>query len=230
MRKYLFMAALAIHAIPLHGMEINDAQQSLNAALLNACYEENSEQIKAALEAKADVNYFHRGKLTALMLAALRGNEPMCELLIHAKADVNLKYETEWLPFTYDHHNALMLAARKGHHNICELLIQAKADIFYKYCGKSALLLAGNFSHILICELLIKKWLRTPRPWLARNITIFLGCLKKTQRPNYHNLKDAFKDTFYAFIRKEYIDDTHREINEIENERIKQSLLKQYSL
>ena len=233
MEKYILTIILSIHAITLHGMDTNEPQQKLNAKLIHACHhachEEDSEQIKALLEAKADVNCFHQRNFTALMIAAQKGNLPMCELLICAKADVNLKYETDWFPFIYDHHSALMLAARKGHHRICELLIQAKADIFYKYCGKSALLLAGNFGHLSICELLIEKRLSTPRPWLARNITIFLGCLRKTRQPNYHNLKNAFKNTFYAFIRKENMDNTHRKINEIENERIKQSLLKQYS-
>lgn len=229
MRKHLLVAALAIHAIALHGMDTNDAQQKLNAMLLRASYEEDSEQAQALLEAKAGVNYFHGHSFTALMTAARRGNLPLCELLIHAKADVNLKYETDWYPFTFDHHTALMLAAREGHQDICKLLIRAKADVFYKYYNKSALLLAGTFCHLSICELLTEKWLCTPRPWLAWRITIFLGCLKKTQRPNYHNLKDAFKNSLFAFIRKENIDDTNREINEINNEKIKQHLLKQYS-
>lgn len=89
-------------------------------ALIRAAYDGNVEQVRALIQAGADVN--HRMNSTALCNAASRGHDEIVRMLIEAGADVNKRASEGYF-------NPLLYAAYAGHLEIVRALIGAGADV-----------------------------------------------------------------------------------------------------
>ena len=121
----------------------------LNADLLKAVKEGQTEAVKALIAQGADVNAKDLRGMTALMWAALGGHTEAVKALLEAGADVNAK-GSFGIGMT-----ALMWAARMGHIDTVQALIAKGADVNAKRKdGKSALMWAAYSGHADIVQLL----------------------------------------------------------------------------
>lgn len=152
-------------------------QEKLNKQLISAVNISNVEQVQDFLGAGADANTevkIYRGGLppqyhTALTLAATKGNEAICTLLINAGADIaacsrllphghpifiaGLRDKGLTIPPGL---NALDCAASFGHESICRLLFKAGADVNAQDAhGNTALMWAAWDGQEEICKLLL---------------------------------------------------------------------------
>ncbi|WP_277879694.1 ankyrin repeat domain-containing protein [Coleofasciculus sp. FACHB-501] len=89
-------------------------------ALIQAVSDGNAEQVRALIQAGADVN--HRMNSTVLCNASLEGHYEIVRMLIEAGADVN-KRDSE------GDFNPLLRAAYAGHLEIVRTLVEAGADV-----------------------------------------------------------------------------------------------------
>jgi hypothetical protein len=124
------------------------AMQDLNAQLLPAAEAGNEERVEELLANGANVNAKDNFDQTALMLAAIRAKDPVCNLLIASGADINAQTTTGKI--------ALIYAAMFGNKSTCKLLIDKGAkinvsDIF----DRTALWYAAKGGHIEVCRMLI---------------------------------------------------------------------------
>jgi ankyrin repeat protein len=92
-----------------------------NSALLFAIYHHLEEIVKTLIVAGVQIDATHDHAGRALHAAVDTGNEAIVQMLLDAKADVNLESPT-YHPF------AIQVAAVKGHEAIVRLLLEANAD------------------------------------------------------------------------------------------------------
>lgn len=108
---------------------------------------------------------------TPLILAAYKGHEAVCRLLIANKALVETK--------TNDGITPLLYAAGRGHEVVCELLIANKASVEIKTNdGVTPLMCAAQYGSVAVCKLLIDVLLEPARKNKAAIVT-FLGIVRK---------------------------------------------------
>ena len=118
--------------------------------LIEAVEALNLQEVQDAIEAGAEINVANDGGYTPLMLAALRGNEEIVDLLISKGANVNVA--TKWGA------TALTRAAQDGHLFIVELLLSNGAEINQsEYDGYTALSRAAMNGHEQIVKILLSK-------------------------------------------------------------------------
>lgn len=125
-------------------------QQWHEAAIGGDC-----ETIRACLAQNADINHLDKYGQSALMLAAVHGNDAVVEMLIEcgAELDITAKYGL----------SALMLAIINHHENTAKLLVHAKADIWLRgrgapgFLNKTAFDLAKDSGLSDSTKLLIKS-------------------------------------------------------------------------
>jgi len=87
---------------------------------------------------------------TALMHAASFGHHEVCQMLIDAKAQINIKDDRGVDP--------LGEAAMHGHKEVCQLLIKANAEINAKYNNNwTPLMVAAGWNHKEICLLFVDE-------------------------------------------------------------------------
>ena len=89
-------------------------------ALIQAASDKNAEQVRALIQAGADVNRRMNG--TALCNAASRGHDEIVRMLIEVGADVNKRASEGYF-------NPLLHAASKGYLDIVRALVEAGADV-----------------------------------------------------------------------------------------------------
>ena len=114
---------------------------------------ENSEiqQVRAALEAGQDVNFFDPSNGTALHLAAKQGNADIAELLLDNGADTSIQTKKGGK-------SPLHLAAQSGHVEIVSLLIDRGANIeLIDVKGETPIFSAILKNQVDVVKLLIKK-------------------------------------------------------------------------
>ena len=100
------------------------------------------------LLARCDVNFSDKKGVTALMYAALNGDESICRLLINGHAEVNRQCEDGW--------TSLMYAASKDNQQVCRLLIQNGAHVDMKSAERlTALTIAAQLQHVGTCRVLV---------------------------------------------------------------------------
>lgn len=125
-------------------------QQWHEAAIGGDC-----ETIRACLAQDADINRLDKYGQTALMLAAVHGNDAVVEMLIKFGAELNItaKYGL----------SALMLAIINHHENTAQLLVNANANIWLRgggapgFMNKTAFDLAKDNGLTGCTDLLIKS-------------------------------------------------------------------------
>lgn len=137
--KVSILIALSI-AQGVVAMEVQDErwQQEHAARIVDFTRKNNLEGVRRAIGEGADINavYAERyGDLSALQLAASRGNFEIAQLLVDVGANIN---RTDSLGRT-----ALMLAAQNGHRNIVLLLLTALPYAFQNKINNSY---AANFA------------------------------------------------------------------------------------
>jgi len=125
------------------GADLEATDSNFNTPLINACCNpwgvtSHAEEI---LLLGANINAQGRAENTALCMAAICGNSPLCKLLIDAGADVSI--------CNHDGDNVLFLAAAKGLTDICMLLIETgKID---KNCRNTKFMSREHGATALMC-------------------------------------------------------------------------------
>jgi ankyrin repeat protein len=125
-------------------------QKRFDDNLRNAVIYENVFGVLRFIKSGADMNAGDDCGLTALMLAASKGNAQICKLLVKKGADVDVRDNTN--------RTALMVAAQRKHADICRLLVENGAEVLARDWHERTVLhyaAAGRLSGI--CTLLIKK-------------------------------------------------------------------------
>ena len=128
------------------GIDPDTIDTESNSLLILAAREGHAETVAALLRFKPKMAYRNLGGDTALMLAALKGNAGVVEVLI--KGGAPLDHEG-WTP--------LMYAAFEGHLDIVERLLVAGADVNALAPNRAnALMLAARNGHIEVVRRLLK--------------------------------------------------------------------------
>lgn len=108
-----------------------------NSLLIIASRENHPDVVELLVTRGARISYRNEAGDSALMLAALRGNEAIALRLLHAGAEVN---HEGWTP--------LMYAAFEGHVELVDLLIRAGADVNAKAPNNAtAMMFAARNGH-----------------------------------------------------------------------------------
>lgn len=87
-----------------------------------AAFNGQMDQVRAALDQGADVNFRGKGNVTPLVAAARNGHFDVIKYLVEHGADINKRDNVR-------EKSALLAAAFKGHYDIAEYLIEHGADI-----------------------------------------------------------------------------------------------------
>jgi len=107
--------------------------------------------VLSLLKSGIDVNALNSVGMTALMVAAKRGNTETVQALLDREADINAQA-------TYYGWTALAYAANQGHEKIVRLLLAHDADPNSKAeRGKTALVLAADRGHTATVIALLSK-------------------------------------------------------------------------
>lgn len=126
-------------------------QDTANKNLNEAIRKNNIKKVQTLITQGVDVNARDKEGWTPLHFAAELGHTGICQLLIHAGADIHAQSSK------FDQ-TALHLAADNGALECCKTLIQAGADIHAKNDDDSTPLhLAAALGSVAICQLLIKS-------------------------------------------------------------------------
>ena len=96
---------MALHHPSMRNMakhaQMNEYLQNFGKnALIKAANRGDAELCRLLLS-HCDVNFTDKKGGTPLMFAALCGNEPLCQLLINSKAQMNSKCQDGWTPLMY---------------------------------------------------------------------------------------------------------------------------------
>lgn len=128
-----------------------NGQERLNGNLLDATVSGNISGVSRLVKAGADLDAGDDCGLTALMLAASKGDIQICRLLIRNGADVDVRDNTN--------RTALMLAAKNGHADVCRLLIGKGAEPLARDWREKTVLHYAAAARRMgnICMLLVEK-------------------------------------------------------------------------
>ncbi|CAM9599963.1 unnamed protein product, partial [Choristocarpus tenellus] len=110
----------ATHRLLATGVSVNVPDKCGFSAFLYSCGQSNAELVRLMLEAGGDV-HDGNGSITALIIAAKKGNKDVVEALLEGGADVIGQDSAGG--------TALHAAAVHGHEDIIRLLLEAGADI-----------------------------------------------------------------------------------------------------
>lgn len=131
--------------------QVNEAQERINASLVEACSDGNLMAIRAYLDAGGSPNI--RGAYNqevALIEAARHGHSNIVELLLTSDANPDIQNTYNQTP--------LMWALKEGHNNIAELLLNNGANPIIKNGNdETALLWAAEADNIAGIKLLVAK-------------------------------------------------------------------------
>jgi ankyrin repeat protein len=128
------------------GVDPNTVDGQGNTLLMLAAREGHGETVNALLKYRPKLSARNQAGDSALMLAVLKSNAEIVELLLAAGAEVN---HDGWTPLAY--------AAFEGHVNLLERLIEKGADVNALVPNKSnALMLAARNGHIEVVRRLLK--------------------------------------------------------------------------
>lgn len=128
------------------GIDPNTIDTESNSLLMLAAREGHAETVAAMLRFKPKLGYRNLAGDTALMLAALKGNAGVVDVLV--KGGAPLDHEG-WTP--------LMYAAFEGHLDIVERLLAAGADVNALAPNRAnPLMLAARNGHIEVVKRLLK--------------------------------------------------------------------------
>ncbi len=117
-----------------------------NTLLILAAMEGHSKTVQALLKFRPNVSLRNTAGDSALMMAALKGNLEITDILLDAGAPVN---HEGWTPLLY--------AAFEGHLNVVERLLERGADVDALSPNKSnALMVAARNGHINVVRRLLK--------------------------------------------------------------------------
>ncbi|GAA4278316.1 ankyrin repeat domain-containing protein [Aquimarina mytili] len=142
------------HVPPLPiDLEVRD--QWGRTPLLALCITEDVEMAAAYIQQGADVNAVqHVTEYTSLMIAAMKNNIELTEILIDAGADVNYMSTKELIGGK----TPLIEAATHNAFDVAKVLIQHKADIELRgYNQKSALMTSAEKNALKIVQLLLSN-------------------------------------------------------------------------
>ena len=122
----------------------------LDRALVEAAGEGDLDEVRARLDAGADVNAAVDGDGSPLIAAARAGNHAIVTLLLDRGADINLGVEGDG--------NPLIMAAAEGHLEIVDLLLARGADVNAVVpSDENALIQASGGGHLDIVQLLVSR-------------------------------------------------------------------------
>lgn len=128
------------------GIDPDTIDTESNSLLILAAREGYAQTVSALLRFKPKLSYHNLAGDTALMLAALKGNAEVVEVLLQGGAPLN---HEGWTPLTY--------AAFEGHLDIVERLLAAGADVNALAPNHAnALMLAARNGHIDVVRRLLK--------------------------------------------------------------------------
>lgn len=116
------------NGIEVHWLAINDFKQNVLMIGAKSDYIKQFEMIlNVYLNEGISINYGDAAGDTALMIAAAKGNMTIVEMLIKAKADINVKNNVQ--------HTAVQLALLNKYKDVAEILIKNGAEFHgdYKY-------------------------------------------------------------------------------------------------
>jgi uncharacterized protein len=124
-------------------------QQALDATLIQAAEQGDTESVKQLLEQGASIEMQDEKGRTALIAAAYRNDLLMADLLIQAGADVNKQDNTK--------QSAYLIATSEGYLELLKLTLQAGADVHStdSYNG-TGLIRAADCGHVEIIQELLK--------------------------------------------------------------------------
>jgi beta-lactamase regulating signal transducer with metallopeptidase domain len=157
-----FAATLALIIAPIHvvgaaapGTMTADDQRPgtravprINRALLEAAEEGDLDDVRALLEAGAEVNAAVPGDGSPLIVAAREGNEKIVSYLLERGATPDLGVPGDG--------NPLIMAAREGHLNIVRLLLDQGASVNLVVPGdENALIQASGEGQLEVVKLLV---------------------------------------------------------------------------
>ncbi len=149
---YLILIVLSISLVwtpdLLLAQTPSSPQEKLNAELLEAATNGQTEKVLALIKTGADVNAKDKFGNTALIIAVLDGRTDIVKALIDSpKTDVNAKDN--------DGDTALIEAATHGRTDIVKALIGSKADVNAKNNdGDTALIVAVRYNYTKMIHLL----------------------------------------------------------------------------
>lgn len=154
--SFFIASSFAMQDEDAQAAEQQALQQVLDLALLEGAKKGNIVQVKAMINAGANVNvegfYVNTPsvKFTPLSSAAIYEHEGVCEYLITMKANVDQEF---------DDNTALTAAATLGLDKICKMLIEKGADVNYQTAESrmTALHSAAIPGDVLVCKLLLSK-------------------------------------------------------------------------
>ena len=143
------------HKLPSEKPRLSEeAQERLNGEFLGAVYRNGLDEAKRLLDEGADKEAMTMAterlvSKTALMIAAINGNEKVCDLLIEKGANIDAKDS--------EGDTALTWAIREGRASICALLIRKGADVNARNRGYAQIMHAAVSGSVEICEMLINN-------------------------------------------------------------------------
>lgn len=133
----------------LRPKQVNNADKTVKGrGLFVAVHKGNLSQVKALIEAGADINARYEGGWTVLLVACQEGHTDVVKALIAGKADVNARKD--------DGTTALLKAAMFENTDVVKALIAAGADVNARNNdGDTALLIATVYNRTEMAQALI---------------------------------------------------------------------------
>jgi hypothetical protein len=141
----------SVSEAPLAEEHVSEAQERINASLVEACARGDFVAIKAHLDAGGSPNIrLGHNQEVALIQAARYGHSDIAQLLLNSDANPDIQN-------TY-HQTALMWAVKEGHNDIAELLLDNGAGLTIQNDNdETALLWAAEAANIAGIKLLVAK-------------------------------------------------------------------------
>lgn len=200
----------------------------LGRTLLTAIYSWDLPSVENFLEEGAPVNYTTASGDTPLMWASATACPKIIEALLKAGADVHHLNENQ--------ESALGVAAYWNKSDNAALLIRAGANLFHADKNGQTLLMdvAREVAMDRIDEayatgaVIVEKMLSIPSAEQKMRLYIALYCFKRLHPIQYPNFRNFFKPYLQSMIKDENRSRVRMEIENIDDQEVKQHLLNKY--
>ena len=145
-----YVALRRVKALLVEGVDVNQADNSGQTALLGASFRGYTEIVEMLLNAGANVNQAPNGRLTALIKASSNGHTAVVALLLAAEPPANVNQVNRWGD------TALMGASFDGHVAIVRMLLAAGANVNQSdWRGETALMWASRMGRAATVKILL---------------------------------------------------------------------------